>query len=658
MANIMMLAGFVIMTGVALVYMGILRVNMGEGMLLSAASIILALFLSVYFAGTFRYGMWSLYLLAGIGMVYLVIRLKRRTPGKQILPGWPVWLVLAGLFVLWLVIYHNDMIQHIDEWHLWAALVRYMQQKDRLPMGTDFITGSSQKYIASSLFITFFQLLGGYNEANMYVASGLLTFTGMLLPFAGAKKEEWKKILFYTMIVYLACFSMYLYATKNLYVDLPVIGWSGGMAGWWLSREKEKKNLILIPAAVLVLYFTKMSSGLLMALYMTGFMAVHHFLIEKRYLYQKGAVKKINRITVLLAVGMLLASAGLIAATGQLHTQQKTMVVNGQETEETIYLLGDRELPRGMSQKLAFNSVSGEKVKKTAVTFLIRAVSHPMAVKSNLKLPFIPVMIGLLVLLFLYGKWNEQETEVVFYRNYMILMALSYCVILYFSFVFMFTYNLSITVRGCSRYFSTCAMFWFLIIMSLHLHNRKAHALLGKRQKYLLCFLTAGFGLGLNQNFIPNVTAFQKEKVTGYEDITETRRQYEKIASILQEGDKVYFIDQTEEDKIMSESEYVTSPVLYYLDIQVNNYTNTPWRFFKNGCNIWLEDETYPTLNYLPAILSAGGYTYLWIYRVDEYLTDALPKVMNSSEQIKTGLYQVLYEDENIAGMQYVSDLN
>ena len=56
--------------------------------------------------------------------------------------------------------------------------------------------------------------------------------------------------------------------------------------------------------------------------------------------------------------------------------------------------------------------------------------------------------------------------------------------------------------------------------------------------------------------------------------------------------------------------------------------------------------------------LSAGGYTYLWIYRVDEYLTDALPKVMNSSEQIKVGLYQVLYEDENIAGMQYVSDLN
>ena len=184
------------------------------------------------------------------------------------------------------------MIQHIDEWHLWAALVRYMQQKDRLPMGTDFITESSQKYIASSLFITFFQLLGGYNEGNMYVASGLLTFTGMLLPFAGARKEEWKKILFYTMIVYLACFSMYLYATKNLYVDLPVIGWSGGMAGWWLSREKEKKNLILIPAAVLVLHFTKMSSGLLMALYMTGFMAIHHFLIEKRYLYQKDAVKK------------------------------------------------------------------------------------------------------------------------------------------------------------------------------------------------------------------------------------------------------------------------------------------------------------------------------------------------------------------------------
>ena len=656
MTNLMMLVAFLIMTGIALMYMGILKLNMGEGMLLSAASIILILFLSAYFAGTFRYGLLLMYLLAGGGMLYLGKCLSRRISGQQILPGWPIWLTLTGLFVLWLAIYCGDFIQHIDEWHLWAALVRYMEQKDSLPVGADFLTGSNQKYIASSLFITFFQLLGGYNEGNMYVASGLLAFTGILLPFAGSKKEEWKKILFYTIFIYLSFFSMYIYATKNLYVDQVVIGWAGGIAGWWLNREKQKKNLILIPAAVLVLHFTKMSAGLLMALYMTGFIVIHYFFIEKRYLYKEGALRKLNKITIILVMCILTVSMVIAGVTGKMHIQQKILTENGQELNESVYLLGDRELPQEISKKLAFNSVSAEKVKKTAVTFLTRAVSHSMAMKSNLKLSFIPVMIVLVILLFLYGKWTDQKTEMVFYRNYMILMTLSYCAILYFSFIFMFTYNLSITVRGCARYFSTCAMFWLLIISSIYLRsieNRKKCY-----QKYPMYIIFGVFCLGINQNFIPSVTAFQKEKVTGYEDIMETRRQYEKVASVLKKTDKIYFIDQISEDKIASQSEYITSPVLYYLDLQVNNYTNTPWRFSEKGCNIWLEDEEYPTLDQLSSILSAGGYTYLWIYRADNYLKEELPGIMNYDEKVKAGLYQVIYENGNAVGLNYVSSLN
>lgn len=656
MTYIMMIAAFLIMTGVALFYTGILRLNMGEGMILSAASMMLALFLSAYLAGTFRYGMWTIYILAGLGLACLIMRFMKKMPGQSLFPGWPVWVVLAGLFLMWLVIYQNDFIQHTDEFHLWAALVRYMEQKDRLPWGTDFIASGDRRYIASSLFISFFQIFAGYNEGNMYVASTLLTFMGLLLPFAGAKKEDLKKILFYTALMYLALFSLYMYTTKTLYVDTIVIGWSGGMVVWWMNREKQKRNVILVPVAALVLHFTKMSAGLLIALYMVAFILGYHFLIEKGYLYQKGAVKKVNTVSILLAIAIFLGSALLIAGIGNIHTQQKTVTENGQQTEKTVYTFGEKELPQSISDKFAFSSVSMQKVRKTMGTFLTRALGHPMGNKSNLKIPFVPFMIFLLILLAAYGEWNEKKTEVVYYRNFMILMSLSYCTVLFFSFIFMFAYNLSITVRGCARYFSTCATFWFVVIMGLYFRN------IGKRkecsQKYMICLLFVVFLFGLNDNFIPNVTAFNEEKIAGYKDITTTKHQAEKITSLLQEDDKVYFIYQIPANDTPGDADLVTSPVLYYLDAQVSNYSVQPWRFYDEGCNISLEDVDTLTLKDLPGLLTDGGYTYLWIYRADQYLKEELPDICNYDENIKAGLYRIVYEDGNVAGLEYVSDLN
>ena len=177
MTNIMMMImAFLIVTGMALFYMSILQLNMGEGMICSAASMMVLLFLSAFFANTFRYGMLGIYLLSGIGAVCFVIQWICKKNGQLLFIGIVVWGILACLFVVGLVIYHNDFIQHTDEFHLWAALVKYMKEKDRLPIGNDFIAGPGQIYLSSSLFIAFFQIFAGYNEGNMYVASTLLTF--------------------------------------------------------------------------------------------------------------------------------------------------------------------------------------------------------------------------------------------------------------------------------------------------------------------------------------------------------------------------------------------------------------------------------------------------------------------------------------------------
>lgn len=72
MTNIMMMImAFLIVTGMALFYMSILQLNMGEGMICSAASMMVLLFLSAFFANTFRTGMLGIYLLSGIELYVL-----------------------------------------------------------------------------------------------------------------------------------------------------------------------------------------------------------------------------------------------------------------------------------------------------------------------------------------------------------------------------------------------------------------------------------------------------------------------------------------------------------------------------------------------------------------------------------------------------------
>lgn len=653
---IMMIMAFLIVTGIALLYMSVLQMNMGEGMICSAASMMVLLFLSAFIANTFRYGMLGIYLLSGIGAVCFVIRWIRKKNGQLLFTGIVVWGILACLFVVCLVIYHNDFIQHTDEFHLWAALVKYMKEKDRLPIGNDFIAGPGQIYLSSSLFIAFFQIFAGYNEGNMYVASTLLTFIGLLLPLSGYKKKEWKKVVFYVAMMYVAIFSLYLYATKTLYVDMMTVAWAGGLAGWWLNRDKNKKNLIIIPTVIAALVFMKPSSGLLMAVYVTLFIIGHHMLIEKRLIQKSGAVKKINLITGILCALVLAGSVGIIGLIGQIHTQKQQIVENGQETVKTAYMIGDKELPESISQRVELYSISMNKVKKTMGTFITYAFGNPLGSRSSLKLAFVPFMILLLILLSLFGELNQRQREVAFYRNYLIFMSLSYCAVLFFSFITMFGYELSVTVRGMSRYLAVCAVFWFIIVLVLFFQNNIVHRV--KLQKYLMCALFLVFLSGLNNKYIPNTTALDKQNVIGYEDIMSAKEQSEAVKSVLQENDRVYFIYQIAANQEPGDADLITSPVMYYLDIQISNYGVEPWRFYEGGCNIAIEDVDTMGIQNLPDLLTAGGYTYLWIYRSNNYLRDELPNVLNNDgDSVEAGLYKVVYEDGRVAGIQYLQAL-
>lgn len=624
----MMLAAFAVLCGAALFFCSILKLNMGEGMVLSTAACILLLFAGST-AGSFSYGIYGIIVLAVLGAALWIFTLagrkRRHEEADYLTVSSPAFLILFGLFLGWMVVYYHDFIQHIDEFHQWAAAVKYMLNKDQMPFGTDFVGGAEQYAFATSLFHLLFQKFSGYNEQDMYVSASLLMWIGFLLPFAGCRRKEWKKAVLYTGIIYLAVYTLYLYGPKNMYVDLPTAAWAGGLGGWWLNRPKKRTDFLLAGTVMVLLYFMKPSVGMLMAVFVLGFILLQILFVENNFLEQAKGI----RILTALAWG---AGAMVVAGSG------------------AVILLVRKYQPFSVGAY----EVTGEKLKQTLMAFVVKSSGLALSSRSNLAVSFFALLLLVLILFRLGGELLERKKEAYAYILYSGVAALGYCAVLFFSFLFMFNYESSVNMRGCRRYFSICGL--YLLMMALTFLLQRSPRTGKKHGRWLACGLLLFFALGVNEKFIPNATAIAKTDVANYTKISSTKSQTEKIASVLDEEDRVYLICQQNADTL-SGADVILNTALYYLDNQISNYLNEPWKFFDGGSNVRLEDTDTWTLASLPDLLAQGGYEYVWIYKKDDYLTQHLPEVLKCDKVKQKSLYRVIYEDGRAAALEYVQTL-
>ena len=101
---------------------------------------------------------------------------------------------------------------------------------------------------------------------------------------------------------------------------------------------------------------------------------------------------------------------------------------------------------------------------------------------------------------------------------------------------------------------------------------------------------------------------------------------------------------------------------LCYLLDQVNNFIFEPWRFTEEGCEIRATEELYPTIHELPTLLEENGYTYLWVYKTNEYLADSLETLfrldISEAEMTDGQLFRVVFQDGHAEGLELVKSLN
>ena len=644
---LMMIPGFFILSGIAVLLMRLLRVRFGEGMFLTVSVVMGLLFVSGK-TGTFFYGQAVLLVLGVVGLFWNLIDEIR---GRDIGSAWnvPVFWILVLVLLYGMVMFWHAPLQHIDEFHLWGATVQYMEKQDRLVDWMEI--GIPGQFYAASFFQLFFQKLTGYSEQGMYTASFLMLWIGLLLPWSFKGKKEWKSVLLYSMILFVSLYSLYLYPYKTLYTDLPAAAWAGGLAGWWLNRKRKrrKQELIVLAAGLLTLVFLKSYVGILMALIVALFLLTERIIGDKRFSDKKFRVRKGAVAAALLLLVVTGAGAFLfLICKGRVPGVFPVFV-------KKLLNAGDPSIQKAVRVMGALgNAFFGKKLGGAS-----RIELYPFAF-------MLLIFVLLIVLGWLTGRMNAAKAR----GMYLIVTAVLFLVFLAASYICLFNYEEAVIVRGIKRYFSILMIYNLMIVLTLwfsageNATEEGSETLLLSRVAIRRRIVQAGalgllllFSWGINDKFLSSAsaTAFNDYQISGSEDITEANAEVRKVSKAVQ-GERVYFLNQR------TNNEYPQNIAFYHLGRQSSNYLSDPWRFTENGCEIRIQEYDTPKLENLPQILAEGNYQYIWLYAADEYLAENLETVfvMNvMPDQISDGqLYKVRYENGTAAGLDLVKQMN
>ncbi len=640
-SELMMFIGLIALMGLGMGYYTLLRIRSEIAVAFSALTLIAVLHVCGYTCGL-QTGCWVFCGLATAGLLLFLIKGQDRAGFFS--PGVAALVVLFGAALL---AFHGDYIQTYDDFHQWAAEVKYMLLQNRIPTGPDFV-GELNVPPESSLFVAFFQILGGYNEGHMYTASFLFTAVAAVIPLMELRWKDWGKGVLYVLLVYAGFFTLYNQPYKSIYVDLPAAVWAGSVCMLWtlLGNHADRKGdtgeriaLSLRKRCLLVLPFLiflpriKWGVSFLLWAFTIGYM-----LVDLASRLPSDRLRAFWKRRWAYVVGTLAAVLALLAG--------------------AWFAVGQSFIPASLSGVVEAITFSSKKARLTAGT-----LAHNLFQKSltgNPNMPFRTVQATILIVLFLLvlATWCRNGMR----RRALIAQAIYYpvCVILYafglyVCYVSVFSYEESVRNSTGYRYLSIVIVFGFIIFCGQLLASmmEEARTSLSGKQRIswpvwmgiLLCLLLVS---NFNTKMIYKASSLQPWRNKNYKVIKETKEQISRIKEIIGDSDRVYLLSN--EFSLKEMNEYPLCVSLYYLDAQVSNYLREPWKFTEDGSISFLH-ETEASIEQFPAMLQGGGYTYIWVHSYDAYLQEKFRELFGCDLEAE-GLYEIMYKEDG--GMELV----
>ena len=638
---IMLMAVFIMMAGVAVFYCNLFRLNPAEGMVPAVLTVIAAVTLAVSLTGNYLIAVILIAVLAALGLVSSIYKWYKvgKVSFRFLLS--PYFIALTAVFIISILIYYGDTIQNIDELRLWALADKYMFSHDSFYLYDDVVYMQG-----TNLFRYLFLKVSGFQEGSVYALSALLYWIGLLLPFGKIGKEKWPRLLLYILLMHIGLYSMYYYGSKSCSPELALACWTGGMAGWWMTRKKKKTNMVV------------MLSGLITAFTFTE------------------TVNAVLLIFVLFLPVMHLA--------GSFVSRKKDPASEfSPETEQTNTVLensGDKKYGHidlycflasfmlFFAAVLLYGNLTAFTYLKENMTYFLRClVENNMTLwKADLNYTFIFNIVLVAVLLVAVIDQQYQRELAARYMIYSIMVSAIYISVLIFSTVNDQQQIKKEYIATVQRMISLLVIYLFVMALSWLLCEKR---LLEKKTAYIpgLIVLVV-FLYGVNKNYITAATAAYPEKNNNYSTIQQVKKQCACLGDRLEPDEKVYLINQGKE--------IASAEARFVLGDQVSDSSSQAWKYSVYGGMVKNQIDPYKSISALPAALTEEGYSYVWIYKTNSYLSINLPKIMGdemedmaeklsdnkedliSSSSVAGGqIYKVLYNKKKAVGLKMAENI-
>lgn len=533
------------------------------------------------------------------------------------------------------VAFRGVLLHNWDELAQWGKAANYMVVNDQLINSVAF--DGDMKLISSTTFFHYFVqkinyiLKGEIADRYYYISNFLLWFSTVFLPFSGCKWKEIKQVALYVITVIILMHLLFIQPFYNIYCDQPCIMWTGGLIAWYMYGKRSKNSFILPPLILWNVSLSKSMTGPLFAVIATIVISIMMFFEYKRHYDIQNIYKKKSRAIKVLQGCLFLSISFIPPAIWSVIVKENTIIRSG-----------------------GYNNVNNRislTVKYAIMKIFVHVSSQGIFLKFSYFTFFIVGILALFLLLKYYLDIERYGEYKIIYVLYYIGFPI-YWLILIYAYLTAFGYADSVKAASMERYLSAYMLLGVLplLVPIFKMERLKENGLFGKRLvKYLPICIVVVLCLNIGGGFAGNLTTWFLPD----EKVYKTRKSVKNYANRIKEltgGDgKIYMICQSSN----------TFPILvadFELGVQLKrentSYFQDPKKGVKDIAGVREED-----IEDFSKIIKEEGYSYLWIYKKNDYFEDYFKDEYQIKELENGDLFKIEKTDFGQCEFNYMINL-
>lgn len=546
-----------------------------------------------------------------------------------------VVIIIIGCVYAFLA-FRNVLIHNWDELAQWGKAANYMVWNDQLINHGNF-DGSSKLISSTTFFHYFFQkihylLTNSINDSLYYISNFVLWFSAVFLPLSGHKWKDVKKIVLYTVTIILLMNLIFLQPSYNIYCDQACVIWTGALIAWFMYGKRSSFSPVLTLLLLWNIGLSKSMIGPLFAIIAVIVICIVYFF---EYVSEidniKKFLKKVNFKQYLYIVALFICSVIPTAIWSIMVKQNALIRTGGYNNSSDRFTL---TVKNAIKKLFVYTSSHGGFLKLSYFTFFI-----------------IAVLLG--IVLFKYYFENEKKKEYsIIFSLYYIGFAL-YWIILVYAYLTAFGYADSIIAASMERYLASYMILGLLPMLVPIFTTEKASNITSLEKKVIrflpICIVLV-LCLNIEGSFAGRLTTWYLYQEKAYKTRKSIKTDAEKLKILTGEKGKIYMISQSSN----------TFPIVvadYELGLQLKrdnmpSYFQNPEKGVKDIAGLREED-----IEKFPEILEEEGYSYLWIYKKNEYFEKYLKDEFSVSKLNNGDVFKIQKSASNKNKLQYLCNI-